>query len=553
MRSLLLLVTVANFLGRANCVESLCGHNCSSNESLLVNSSHCAPGLEPGGDPCLCVASEYRGLFKCDKERAYVIHGYWVGLCEHSVLCTGNCPFGFCSYNKSTDYRLPGSVSELDGYICGDTRTGVLCGECRHNYSVSYHSYTYTCTSNDNCKYGWLLYIISELLPLTVVFVIVIAFNISFTSGAINGFILFAQLQDSLAVHGDGIIRLPSKTFYFAIYELIYRFFNFEFFSIEELSFCLWKGAKVLDAMAFKYVTIVIGLALMFACVFIVNSTRLKKLFSCLRLTTLKSSLIHGLSAFFVMCYSQCARVSFHILQPISLSSKGGDVETVVFRSGQLSLFETKHLIYAIPAVFFILTVLLLPPFVLIMHPLLGKCLACCNLSESKFANGISRLVPIHLLDSFQSSFRDEVRFFAGVYFLYRLFPLVALSVSRNLADFYVTLNIFFISVLGIHAVVQPYAKRLHNVIDFLLFTNLAIINTLTLLHYHKIVRGKHFLTTFFPQLLLIYLPLVCLLLIGVVKLLKPVIRFLKMKCWLRQSGTMLLTDSCTLPPLRDE
>ena len=520
-----------------------------------MNSSHfCAPGLV--GDPCECVAQDYRGLYKCKKNRAYVIPGYWVGECENGTLCTGNCPFGFCLYNKSKAYRLPGSVSELDRYICGEARTGVLCGECRPGYSVSYHSYTYTCTSNDNCKYGWLLYIVSELLPLTVVFTIVMAFNISFTSGAVNGFILFAQLQDSLAIQGDGIIRMPSKTFYFATYELIYRFFNFEFFSIEELSFCLWRGARVLDAVAFKFVTIVVGLALMFICVLIMNSTRLKKLFSCLRLTTLKSSLIHGLAAFFVMCYSQCARVCYHILGSASLTTKKDFyVKTVVFRSGQLSLFEITHLIYAIPAIFFMFTLLLLPPFVLIMHPLFGKCLACCGISESKFANYCSRLVPIQLLDSFQSCFKDEVRFFAGLYFLYRLFPLIAFSLSFNLANFYTALNIFFIFILVIHAIVQPYTRRLHNIIDFLLFGNLATINALTLLQYHKIVQGRrHPLLTFFSQLGLVYLPLVCLLVLGVVKLLKLVFRFIKKKHWLlRQKGSLLLTDSCDLPPLREE
>ena len=334
MGYLLQVTLLAAVLKWAHGVRPLSGPNCSSSESLFVNSSldFCPPGFE--GKNCeFCSALYYRGLLKCERNRSYVVHGYWVGKCENSILCTGNCPYGFCSYNGSKDYRLPGTVSELDQFICGDTRTGVLCGKCRPGYSVSYHSYTYSCTSN-NCTYGWLLYIVSELLPLTVVFVLVIAFNISFTSGAINSFILFAQLQDSLAVHGDGIIHLPSGSFYFVIYKLIYRFFNFEFFSIEVLSFCLWKGAKVLDVVAFKYVTIVTGLALMFICVLVVNSSKAKNCFSCLRPTTLKSALIHGLTTFFVICYSQCARVSSHILGPIVLTTKfNAYVKTVVFRS----------------------------------------------------------------------------------------------------------------------------------------------------------------------------------------------------------------------------
>ena len=541
----------------AHCVGSHCGTNCSFNRSSLVNSSlFCAPGFD--GDPCACMAVYYKGLFKCGRRRAYIIHGYWVGECENGTLCTGNCPYGFCSYNRSKNYRLPGSLSELDAYICGDTRTGVLCGECRPGYSVSYHSYTYTCTSNKNCKYGILFYIVSELLPLTLVFAIVTALNISFTSGAFNSFIMFAQIQDSLAVHGDGIIRSPSKTVNFVtINALIYRFFNFEYFSIEPLSFCLWRGAKVLDAMAFKYVTLVVGLALMLICVFILNSTRLKKLFSCLRLTTLKSSLIHGLTAFFVMCYSQCARVSSHILGSISLTTKNyRHVKTVVFRSGQLTPFDRLHLMYALPALFFTFTILIVPPLVLIMHPLLGRCLACCGLSESRFANYISRLVPVQFLDSFQSGFKDEVRFFAGLYFIYRLFPLVVFSLHHNLAYFYTAISIFFVVVLAVHAIVQPYTKRMYNVLDFLLFANLTAISVLSLVQFSLILQQaspnavSHILQL---QLLLIYLPLVCLILVTLVKLLKSVVKFFRKIFCSRQSDYLLLTDSSTLPSLREE
>ena len=211
------------FVGWAG-TEFVYGHK-SSSSSVEMSSHSCAPGFL--GDPCGCKESE---MLKCIDERAYVIHGYWVGECANGTLCTGSCPYGFCSYNGSTYHILPRTVSDLDEYICGDTRTGVLCGECRDNYSVSYHSYSYACTPNDYCRYGWLLYIVSELLPLIIFFIIVVVFNISFTSGAINSFILFAQLQDTLAIHGGGKIYSSSSHF-ISISEFVYRFFNFEFFS----------------------------------------------------------------------------------------------------------------------------------------------------------------------------------------------------------------------------------------------------------------------------------------------------------------------------------
>lgn len=550
---------------------------CNVNYPELVSPPHnrsettfqgpCPPGFDLYGDTCECGAADFVGISKCESERAFVIPGYWVGLCKNnSVFCTGNCPFGFCMYKNSTDYRLPLTFSELEEFICGEDRTGVLCGGCHENRSVSYHSYSYTCTSNELCNLGWLFYILSELIPLTVVFILVMIFNVSFTSGNFNGFILFAQIQDSLTVHGNGVIRTPPELqFLTSFHRLIYRFFNFDFFSIEQLSFCLWKNATVLDAMVLKYVTIVYGLCLVFICVFIMNTSRVRR--ACLYLSprTLRSSMIHGLTAFFVMCYSQCARVSFQILGPMYLYKTGPEyLETVVFRSGQHDLFETEHLKYALPAFFFLFTLNVLPPIVLILYPLSYKILARCNLSESKFVNCVSRYVPMQLLDLFQSSFKDEVRFFAGLYFLYRMITLAAFSASRSLTEFYSGLELLLIIILALHAVVQPYKKRKHNIIDALLFANLAIINSFSLYNYQKAMQETISLTnqdtkfnyliiTAAIQMVLIFLPLICITIAFVVVVFRKICRHCKKRYSSARDSTHLLEDSCNLPPLRDD
>ena len=71
--------------------------------------------------------------------------------------------------------------------MCGKSRTGVACGSCASGYTTHYHSPNYECKPVDyRCKVGWLFYILSELVPVTVVFVSVLTLNISFTSGAVN-------------------------------------------------------------------------------------------------------------------------------------------------------------------------------------------------------------------------------------------------------------------------------------------------------------------------------------------------------------------------------
>ena len=130
---------------------------------------------------------------------------------------------------------------------------GTLCGSCRPNYTVHYHSPDFLCKPVDKslCKLGWFFYILSELVPVTAVFITVLILNISFTSGAVNGFILFCQLIDSLDVDATGIITLTfpqaigrTITYPTQVYQVIYGFFNLDFFNSEPLSFYLWNGAQ---------------------------------------------------------------------------------------------------------------------------------------------------------------------------------------------------------------------------------------------------------------------------------------------------------------------
>ena len=468
-------------------------YNHESEDLLGMTSSECPPGFSnKDKGNCTCAASDYLGIWKCNKTRAYVIHGYWVGYCNEEKsthkICTGRCPPGFCAYNDTSDeeglYLLPANASELDGFICGPTRTGTLCGNCTDGYSVYYHSWPYKCGPNHNCHLGLLFYFLSELLPLTVLFITVIIFNISFTSGATTGFIFFAQVIDSISVDANGIIQTSSSiSAVRSAQRFVYRLFNLYFFSLDDLSFCLWEGATMQNVMLMKYVTIVFALGLVLCAFFVMNVCRCNR---CLVARTFRRTLIHGISAFFIMCYAQCCMVSFMFLCSSGLINQGLKVEReVFFFSGELEYLRGEHLKYAIPAIVFFITLSILP-CLLIAYPLSGKVLGFCNLSESRLINRITRLIPIQLLDSFQSCFKDNLRFFAGLYFFYRMFAAAAYAFADSLTLFYAVAELQLIVILVIHAVVQPYKKRWHNVVDALMFANLAIINGLTLYNFAK-------------------------------------------------------------------
>ena len=490
--------------------------------SFNITLVDCEPGYVHKNRTCECAAVDYLGLVTCNP-KVLIRHGYWMGFCapNSSTLCTSYCPYGFCSYHKmkpgSRVHPLPNNASMLDYAICGPSRTGRLCGKCADNHSVYFHSSKYTCGPEGLCHLGWVFYLVSEIVPLTLFFVIVLVFNISFTNGSINSFVFYAQVLSALATNGNGSIEFPNTTNLIRnTLAFFYRPFNLDFFSLEKLSFCLWRGATVMDVFIMKYTTVGFALVLVLLTILIARRRcRWYKIFA--RFNTPDSVLIHGLSAFFVLCYSQCARVTFHILAYFCVYSYDLKCEEkVVNRAGDMNYFEGDHVKYAIAAIFILVFMIIIPPVLLLIYPLLFKLLGFCKLSESRVAVLLWRVMPIQLLDSFQSSFKDDLRFFAGLYFLYRAIILGLYAYSPTLLIFYGSVQVQLTLLLAVHAIFQPYKKRIHNIIDLLILTNLAIINSITLYNLNEKLNVAEIFVTEIKILKIIQTALILLPFLGI-------------------------------------
>ena len=474
---------------------------------LSISLQNCPPGYILAGEgSCICSSYHhdqlYFGISGCNQKtvQAKLKRGYWLGYGNTTtggLVLSSVCPRSFCGSGAlEEELYLPNSssVQELDDSICGKRRTGALCSECRENYSVSYHSEGLTCIHKENCKFGWLIYLASEILPVTAFFLIVTVWDVQFTTGSLQGFVLYAQLFDTLLIIANGQIPLHrGASRALLVLKFFVNIFNMEFFVNDHLSFCLWENASNLDVLTFKYVTVVYAFSLVLVTVIILSHLRATVLEKCLKKIRVSrgkvsSSIIHGLSGFLVICYSQCTKTSLLILTPVNIYSTVS-VEKVAFFDGQLRFLNGRHLMYAIPAILFSLTVVILPPILFITYPLCYRVLSLLRIEESKFTVLLCRIIPLEKLkpffDSFQSCFKDEYRYFSGLYFVYRLSTLVTLASLQNMSLYYSALEIQLLLMLAAHAWVQPYRVSWHNKLDTFLFAVLVIVNTITFLRYN--------------------------------------------------------------------
>lgn len=514
--------------------------------TLKVELLKCPPGFieDKKSRKCECSSDtnnkKYTGIERCDSDNltAYRKRGYWVGYLNETgepaenYLATALCPSGYCFTridNNEMEYKLPRFVSE-NFNVCSANRTGLLCGECKKNMSTHFHSTEFNCGSNELCHLGWLFYFLSELVPVTLLFLTVILCDISFTTGTTNGIIFFMQFTDTMKLHGDGAVNTNGKTaiLFWKTFKIVYRMFSMNFFSIKELSFCLWPGASTMDMLSIKYVTIVYGLLLIIVTVLVLKTGVFQRVCKIRKFQGLnfspKHSIIHGLSAFLIMSYSECTRVSILIITSgtLTIGPEVSRTKTFVpYYMGSYNYFEAKHLYYAIPALAFLIVIGIIPPILLLGYPLCYKLLACLRIEESWCLRLTCKILPLEkikpIFDSFQGTFKDRFRFFAGLYFIYRLLALVIFSLSQSFNTHYALTSIALVIMLTLHAICRPYRESWHNIVDTLLFTNLIIINAMSAYNYNLSTGSLNNQNTVeivnTVQSILILLPLIYLIL----------------------------------------
>lgn len=456
----------------------------------------CPPGyVNDSQYSCHCSVSMgtdywYNGVLGCNDSSLsiFVQPGYWIGYVNsdnkeavgEDQLYTGHCPPGYCSSHqiisdrKFYQIQTNASIKELNKVMCHSARDGILCSQCMPGTSVFYHTYSYKCYDETKlCHYGIIFYFLSELVPMTILFAFTIYYNISFTSGTAYSVVFFIQQINILFNYHQDLLNVNHKHLRPARFvNWFYFILNLQFFIGDNYSFCIWKGASAMDTKVISYASLTYAIGLILLLVITMKH--------CCVSQKRRSPLVHGLTAFLVLCYSRVTQVTFNILQYQTLRGKGGIdyPKTLAFWDGSMVYFRGRHLYYAIPALVFLVLVILPTPLCLIFDPLLLKLEGCLRVKPRYQVWTKIRENFKPLLDSFQSCFKDKYRSFAGFYFLYRVAIMLSLVASSR---HYFIIQVILILMLVIQSILQPFELKRHNIIASVSFCGLLLINIITI------------------------------------------------------------------------
>ena len=509
-----------------------------------INLKDCPPGFKINnqGTECIC-ADNYFGSTRCvhDSSKAYLKNNNWMGFIpEYKGYVVALCPPKYCYSNESSS--LPNSSKVLEKQICGKyNRQGILCGECLPGYGIAINSPYYECINcTDESIIGSNIakYIAAVYIPLTAFFTIIILFNIRFTSGPANAFILYSQLiTTTFDLSADGQIPVSEKLL--KVYRVPYGIFDLQFFERFVPQLCVGK-LNALDVITLDYAVAVFPLLMIiFVIVFIkvkdfltskcCNNRRFRygirnvpnftRAQTSRRRWKVNEAILPAFATFLLLSYNKFSTTSSYLVGSQPLISDDGKTlnDSRVYFAGTISFSsDVYHRKYLPLACVVFATFVAIPPLLLLDFPI--KAFEwCISKVDCLWRHYPADKVQI-LLDTFQGCYKNKMRFFSGLYFLFRLVINTAYLTTNSWLGQYFVQQMACAAMITLLIICQPYNKenKIFNTIDTLIFLNLGILNSFSFYLYSLSLTNPSNIALpkrpFYVQYFLVFLPLVYML-----------------------------------------
>ena len=287
---------------------------------------------------------------------------------------------------------------ELNNMTCKPyNRYSAQCQHCMDGYGPAAFSDGVTCADCSGHKYLWLLNLAFQLMAVTLMYLVVILFQIKGTCSPFNILITNCQLGlNAIMISSkfyNNLICITNKTFT-KIFLTIIGVLNLDFFRFVIPPLCISPSLKLVHTLLFDYiiavypilVTAVIYVAIELYdrnCRVIILLSSPFRLFWC-RNWRPKETILSTCATFLLLSYSKFLFVSVSLLFNVSTYACTGEVtpdSSVLLYDPSIKFLSSEHVPYVILALSAITIFVLLPPLLLLLYPtkLFRKFLSCCG------------------------------------------------------------------------------------------------------------------------------------------------------------------------------
>ena len=411
----------------------------------------CPPGfsLSMRNETCVCDSKLAVYGYTCDIDTISP-PGYWTGQeqqenSDAQVLFGRHCHPNYCDSDKH-DFHLTDDPAEA----CLGNRTGVLCGECKENYSVVFGSDT----CYDHCTNVYLLTILAYALAGLLLVLLLFALRITVATGAINGLVLYANVL-GLVLDKLTEDRVQNSN-YVAFVRVFISLLNLDL----GFPLCFYEGMTTAGKVGFQFLfpvylwSIVVILVLLSKC-----SVRLSELIS-------KSS-VQVLVTLFYLSFSKLLSTIIVIFSTSAISViKGPDNYTsrlVWYYDGHDYGSSTHAVLIALAVAF---TVLFLLPYALLVT----------------FSSLLLRFRIVNkfkpFIDAYGGPFKDKWRFWFGlrVWITILLFGLNSALQGTNTDVMFIVIIITVTLFIYLQSLARPFKNRFIGALDLSFMVNYLLL-----------------------------------------------------------------------------
>ena len=433
---------------------------------------------------------------------------------SRNISVTAPCPI-YCQRTNS-DYNLvPLDQTDFTVGICIDRAHGILCGTCDYGMIINSHRFE-CCTLEENqatsVPGAWVAWISSQLFLTTVIVLAVLLLGFDVVGGTLCSYVFFSQIVLALNLHtctsGTTLVVIENIERLSAFWSLRLRYL------LPNENLCLPSICNALYALTLDYVFAFSPFILIIIVWVITYGQRkgwcccqciCKMINACLNcfknvkycdsfLTWFSGrlSLAHGIATCLILTYGDLLTISFFILAPAQLNVPSGtdldDIEGGSLRSlysGDFAYFGIPHCFFGIFAIIVVVVFGFLPPLFLLSYPWLPQLLRLCNIKFGDKVEGwYQKTVVLNFRDLFQGHFKDNHRYFAGMWLVYRLILQAIDAFYLDCTTCFTFQISFGIGFLLLHSILQPNKERKYNILDSLFLANIILLSTLGLVFW---------------------------------------------------------------------
>ena len=473
------------------------------NTSVNVNECKCT---SPGSKGHLIGVTCIRGDRDIVTQRTL---GYWVGFDKHRDLpVTASCPQYFCNDAKEKFGRIQLEGNDFSKYMCANNREGEICGKCTKGTSIVATSISFRCEechSDSSSGVAWVKWFALELSLATVVVGLILVLDINVACGLFCSFVFFSQIMLSLNIQLCQCIGSDLEKDPFHVFQLLYSFWSLRLSYIipNALDVCLPGFDNAIYPLAVGYIFAFYPFFLIFVVWLIARChkhkfqmccndsqrccKRARELVdNCFNFLSQRISVTNGIATCLVITYSKLTHISLFILAPVSINTPyhvnatSDSPSILVWYNGNWAYFSTPHLYFGLGAIPVLLVFVIFPPLFLLSYPALPDLVLKCNKKwGERLHNFYSKDAIHHLLDIFQGHYKEKCKFFAGMWFLYRLFLDANNIFNQSIWSLFAVQVILGTLFLLLHAAIQPYEEKWYNIVDFCFFANIILLSAL--------------------------------------------------------------------------